>query len=191
MNQPFLEPRELVAVGERRPLRLRRSTLGRRARGLDRGLGLVLLAAAALVVLGWLAPAMSVSQFFFFEEAVSLATGLRVLAGQGEYALAALIVVFAMALPILRIGLIYALWRFQPIDDRTLARKVRFVENLGKWSMLDVFVMALVVAALNISLIADVHMHWGVYSLAAGVLLSMLAATRVSQLARDIGHEHD
>jgi paraquat-inducible protein A len=152
---------------------------------------LVLLLAVALVVLGWIAPAMSVSQFFIFEEAVSLATGLRVLVGQGEYALAALIVIFAMALPILRIGLIYALWRFQPIDDRRLVRKVRFVESLGKWSMLDVFVMALVFAAMNISLIADVHMHWGVYSLASGVLLSMLAATRVSQLARRVGQQGD
>jgi len=187
MDQPISAPRGLVTVGGLRPIQTSKTlTLARRARGYDRALGLVLLSAVVLVVVGWLAPAMSISKFFIFDESVSLATGLRALVGQGEYGLAALIVVFAMVLPICRIGLIYALWRFQPIDDRLLSRKVRFVESLGKWSMLDVFVMALVVAALNISLIADVHMHWGVYSLAAGVLLSMLAATRVSKLAREI-----
>ena len=164
-----------------------RASLAARASGLDKGLDWLLLAAAGLIATGWLVPAMTVSQFFFFEEAVSLAGGMRALLAGGEYVLVALITLFALVLPVSRLGLIFYLWRFHRADDPRLRRRLRLIQGLGKWSMLDVFLMALVVAALNISLIAEVHVRGGVYALAGGVLLSMLAASRLAALCSPLG----
>ena len=50
--------------------------------------------------------------------------------------------------------------------------------------MLDVFLMALGVAAVNLSLIADVHLHWGRFALVGGIVLSLIATTRMSIIAQ-------
>lgn len=49
--------------------------------------------------------------------------------------------------------------------------------------MLDVFVVALVVVVIKLSLISDVSVHVGVYVFAAAVLLSMPAVRRVAVMA--------
>jgi len=49
-----------------------------------------------------------------------------------------------------------------------------------------VFLMAIAIAAVNFSLIADVHLHPGLYALSGGVVLSMLASMRMSALAAKV-----
>jgi paraquat-inducible protein A len=49
--------------------------------------------------------------------------------------------------------------------------------------MLDVFVVALVVVAVKVSLIDDVELHGGVYAFTSAILLSMLCLRRMEHLA--------
>lgn len=151
-----------------------------RAVGVDRLLGFALLVAIGLLVAGWLAPTMSVKRLLFLEERMSLLQGLSVLIDYGEYLLFAIVLIFSILFPLSRIYVSYRLWWTQDVFSDRFERRLRLVEGLGKWSMLDVFLIALVVAAINVSLIADVHLHWGLYMLSAGVLLSMATSTRLS-----------
>ncbi len=48
--------------------------------------------------------------------------------------------------------------------------------------MLDAFVVAILVVSLKLGALARVQMHYGLYALAAAVVLSMLAAARVLSL---------
>lgn len=157
-----------------------------RAVGLDRFLGYALLVAIGLLVAGWLAPTMSVKRLLFFEERMSLLQGLSVLLDYGEYLLFAIVLIFSILFPMARIYVSYRLWWTQDVFGDRFERRLRLVEGLGKWSMLDVFLIALVVAAINVSLIADVHLHWGLYMLSAGVLLSMATSTRLSIVAQKL-----
>ena len=52
-------------------------------------------------------------------------------------------------------------------------RAVRLMEALGRWSMIDVFVAALIVVAVKVSLVADVGVHSGIYVFAAAAALSI------------------
>jgi hypothetical protein len=56
-------------------------------------------------------------------------------------------------------------------------------DRFGKWSMLEVFVAALLITALKLGPVVDVTLHYGAYLLACSVLLSGIA----SQL---LPHEH-
>ena len=58
------------------------------------------------------------------------------------------------------------------------------MEAAGRWSMLDVFVVALIVVGVRTSLIDDVSVHAGVYVFTAAIVLSLLVVQRMTALAR-------
>jgi len=53
----------------------------------------------------------------------------------------------------------------------------------GKWSMLDVFIVAVLVVAVKLAAIVQVEMRYGLYAFAASVLLTMFITARVVVLA--------
>jgi paraquat-inducible protein A len=162
------------------------NSLAARARGADRLLGVALFAAAALLVVGWLVPIMTVRRLFFFEGRISVLQALEALLERQQYLLFFTMLIFSMALPLVKIFLALRLWRRHDVLGEKFDISLKRAEILGRWSMLDVFLMALAVAAVNLSLIADVHLHWGLYALSGGVLLSLIATTRMSAIAARI-----
>ena len=60
-----------------------------------------------------------------------------------------------------------------PGDQRS-GRLAAWIKGLSKWSMLDVFVAALVVVAIKVTIVSDVSIHSGIYVFTAAVLLSTL-----------------
>ena len=162
------------------------NSLAARARGADRLLGLALVAAAGLLVGGWLIPIMTVPRLFFFEDRISVLQALEALLERGQYVLFVIMLVFSMLFPLAKIIVSYLLWLSPDADSDKFERRLGRAEMLGRWSMLDVFLMAIAIAAVNFSLIADVHLHPGLYALSGGVVLSMLASMRMSALAAKV-----
>ena len=56
----------------------------------------------------------------------------------------------------------------------------------GKWSMLDVFVVAVLVVAVKLGTLASVEMRYGLYFFSAAVLLTMFVTARVVRLTESI-----
>ena len=162
------------------------NSLAAQARGADRLLGAALFAAAGLLVVGWLVPVMTVRRLIFFEDRVSVLQALEALLEQRQFLLFFTVLVFSMLLPLVKIFLALRIWRGQDVRGEQFLISLTRAEILGRWSMLDVFLMALAVAAVNLSLIADVHLHWGLYALSGGVLLSLIATSRMSAMAAKI-----
>jgi paraquat-inducible protein A len=52
----------------------------------------------------------------------------------------------------------------------------------GKWSMLDVFVVAVLVVTVKLGAIANVEMHYGLYFFSAAVILTMIITARIVKL---------
>jgi len=59
----------------------------------------------------------------------------------------------------------------------------------GKWSMLDVFVVAVLVVSVKLGAIASVEMRYGLYAFAAAVILTMYVTARVVSLVNRSGNE--
>ncbi len=137
-------------------------------------LGPAMAAAGALLVLGWLLPVMTVTKFWFWSNRVSIVGALKGLWGDREFFLFAVILLFSMIFPIAKLAAGLWVWaRIEAASPRA-RRVVGWIQVLGKWSMVDVFVVALAVVAIKISIVTDVAVHAGIYVFAAAIVVSML-----------------
>lgn len=161
-----------------------RGSLAAESRGADRLLGLLLLAAALALLAGWLLPVMTVRTLLVFYDEVSILTGAMRLLESGDYALFVLIVLFTVVLPVGKLVVAWLTWAWLSVDDLRVRRLLGWIEAIGRWSMLDVFVAAMLVVVIKLSLISDVVIHAGLYVFIAAVILSMVAVRRIATLAQ-------
>ncbi len=94
-----------------------------------------------------------------------------------------------MVLPIIKLGVLFRLLGSRASSSETLHRYLRLMHQYGKWSMLDVFVVALLVVAVKLGAVASVETHYGLYAFGAAVLLTMVITARVIYLAGKIEQE--
>ncbi len=137
------------------------------------------LTGVALVLFlgGIVTPMFTLTKFVFIESAFSVLEGIRSLLLQGEYLLFLLLSVFTLLLPVLKLWLLYrATGRNRA--GRQL-RYVRLIHDLGRWSMLDVLVVAVLLVTVKLGAIASITIHYGLYLFGAAVLLMMLITWRV------------
>jgi len=149
----------------------------------DRYLGLWLALCAVLLVAGWLLPAMTLQQLIILSDEVSILGAIVRLAEVGDYALFAIVFVFTVAFPVAKLVVALLVWRRLHRPAPNLRRMLDWVEAFGRWSMLDVFVIALFVVVIKISALSDVTVHVGLYVFAAAVGLSIVVIRRITRLA--------
>ena len=147
-------------------------------------LGPMMLVTTVLLVASWFVTLMTVERLWFWENAVSLYTGVVELADKGEWLLFVVIIVFSMLFPTVK--LLAGLFIWARLDARGLSahRALAVVQILGKWSMVDVFVVALTVVAISITIVADVEVNLGIYMFCAAVFLSMIEMHLLERVIR-------
>ncbi|MEX0922791.1 MAG: paraquat-inducible protein A [Rhodovibrionaceae bacterium] len=160
-----------------------RPTLAARARGADRLIGPSILAALAALVASWALPFMTVERFLWLSEEVTVWRGIGELWDSGAYGLLLVVVLFCVVFPLLKLSVALYLWFLADPAALRGGGLLRLLDSLGKWSMLDVFVVALTVVALNVSLVSDVEVHAGIYVFTLAAILSMVLVRRVLTLA--------
>ncbi len=95
----------------------------------------------------------------------------------GTQGIAILVLLCSIVIPLAKIlGLFYvcATWKKQPPFLNSLL--LRFIEIIGRWSMLDVFLVAILVALIKLGSIATVKPELGIVAFACVVVLTMLAS---------------
>lgn len=98
----------------------------------------------------------------------------------GSAGLATLIFTVSIVVPLAKMGILaYLTCRVRwpgRADRHQLGRLYRLVELVGRWSMLDVFVVALMVGMVQFQSLASIKAGAGAVAFGAVVVLSMLAA---------------
>lgn len=106
--------------------------------------------------------------------------GVWVLIEHHAYLVAAVVFVASVMIPILKfIAVGYLLWSVQwgrRHDPAERLRLYRWVEAVGRWSMIDVFVVAILAALIQFGGLARVYPGPGADAFAAVVVFTMLAA---------------
>ncbi len=138
-------------------------------------LSLIIVAASVCLVLGLILPIVKLSQFYVLTDEHSLISIVRALYQDGEIFLSAIIMIFSIVIPILKIVYLLAVATIPEGDDMGRNRMLHRMEWLGKWSMLDVLVLALMIFYIKSSGIADASSQPGIYLFFSAVLLTMLA----------------
>jgi len=137
------------------------------------------LAAIVLYVPSNLLPIMSTSSVFGDEQHTILG-GIEELRTSGDWMLALIVFIASIAVPLLKIGALLLLATTAQRRSRwkqlERAQIYRMVEAVGHWSMLDVYVVVLLVGTFSFGALGSVQPGPGLLSFGAVVVLTMLAA---------------
>ena len=143
--------------------------------------GVLLLAAAPMLVAGLTMPAISVSRLVFFEQQYSLMQAILAYWSQGQWALFILVLVFSVLIPASKV--LVGLWAWVAGQNRPqlVRRMLRVLAAISKWSMLDVFIVALTVLVVDGRILDSADVHVGIILFAAAAIASTLATQRLNR----------
>jgi paraquat-inducible protein A len=139
-----------------------------------------LLASAALLYIpANLLPVMHMHTFFS-EEDDTIMSGVLSLIHEGSWPLALLVFLASIVVPLLKLlamgWLLFAVVRRSRGNALQRSKLFRLVEFIGRWSMLDVYAIAILVALVQIRSLATIRVGVGALAFGAVVVLTMLAA---------------
>ncbi|MET3107771.1 paraquat-inducible protein A [Oxalobacteraceae bacterium GrIS 2.11] len=154
-----------------------------------------LIAAAILYIPANLLPVMTTTTLFG-TESDTIISGVIVLINSGSWPLGALVFFASIVVPLLKIFslsilnasvLLHSGWA--PLQRTWL---YRFVEFVGRWSMLDIYVITLLAGLVQIQSLATIKPEAGAIAFGAVVVLTMLSAMSFeSRLIWDYVEGHD
>lgn len=145
----------------------------------------LLVAALALLFYGLQAPILTLEKFYFFSNTVSLLSALQQLAQEAEWGLFGLVGTFSVVFPIIKNLLLLLVWNFDAAIGERHRRHLEWLAVFSKWSMLDVFVVALLVVSVKLGSLAEARVEEGIYAFAASVILTMLLAAWIGRYAKE------
>src|SRR5665213_1372508 len=139
---------------------------------------LLLLGAAILYVPANVLPVMYTDTFFDAEKD-TIMSGVLVLLHSGSWPIALLVFIASIVVPLLKIialsVVVYSAWRRSPRRRRQRTELYRLVEFIGRWSMLDIYAISLLVTLVQIQSLASIVVGWGALAFGAVVVLTRLA----------------
>lgn len=141
-----------------------------------------LLVASILLIVGLVAPIMTISKFVLVTSSFSILSGVLELLSNGQFLLFLVVAGFSIVLPFLKIGVLFALMSKKAQQSEKLNRYLQLMHEYGRWAMLDVMVVAILIVAVKLGAIVSVEIHYGLIVFGAAVLLIMLVTRRVVQL---------
>lgn len=157
--------------------------LAKRATGLDRAAGPALLVSLALLVAGLLLPAITIRSFGFARD-YSLLDSVLGFLDQGDWFLFAVVALFSIAFPLGKIATGLTFWYLLDGAHPAAPRLLDGLSALSKYSMLDVFIVALVVLVADGRLLTSADIGIGTIVFSLAVLLSTWAIWRLAGLAK-------
>ena len=162
-------------------------SIASRASGLDRFIG-VAAAALMLVHLGSVfMPALRVKQFFFFKDTITIWDTIAKLFDKGEWVISAVLFLFTIAFPLFKLMAIVHLFAGRSLGDPKLELHLTRLDSIGRWSMLDVMVAALLIVSITATGLADARFLPGMYVFTFAVVSTLALSSRIGVLARRFG----
>ena len=139
----------------------------------------LLLAAYVLYIPANVFPIMKVTSMGQ-TEADTILSGVLYFIESGSWLVALVIFVASIFIPLLKLiiltGLLISIRKRSRWRPRDRTRLYRLIEGIGRWSMVDIYVVTLMVAIVKIGAIASIEAAPAVVYFAAVVILTMLAA---------------
>ncbi len=129
--------------------------------------------AAALVV-----PFLDLDMVGSGSEPYGLFRTVGLLWESGLFALAVLVVGFSAVFPFVKLAVLWSCTRRGPATGRT--RRLALVESLGKWSMLDALLVAILLALTKGQWLVSAEPRWGIALFVGGIVLSMAAGAVIA-----------
>ena len=111
-------------------------------------------------------PLLSVSEFWFFKNEVSLINIVYGLFGNAEYLLALIVAIFGVLIPLIK------------VSSRLMGLKFLEKFQLHKFAMLDIFLISFIVFSSKFASLFDAKIGVGFYFLLASILIGFVQIFR-------------
>ena len=134
------------------------------------------LAALILFIPANTLPILTISQMGHRNES-TIWGGVVELWQSGTQGIAVLVLLCSILIPLLKIlGLLYLCASYQVHSPKKYSSILHFISVIGRWSMLDVFLVAILVAVVKLGTFASIQPELGIVAFAGVVVLTMLAS---------------
>jgi len=132
-----------------------------------------------LFCLGISLPMFTLQKFFVVNDTFSLLGGAYQLLKANELFLVLVIVGFSVITPILKFALSWLVLSIDEVNQQKRLFAIRKLAMICKWSMADVFIIAILAATIKLGGLATVKVHIGLLFFGFYVLLSMILTHRL------------
>ncbi len=147
-------------------------------------LPVLLVIAFVSLVAGLTLPIMEVTQFWIFGGTYSILGSIFLLLREGEVFTGLVLFGFSVLLPAVKIVMLLWTWAQLNRGRPPPPRLTGFLELIGKWSMLDVMVVALIIFAAKAGALVDANVAPAVIPFVASIGLTIYCAGTIKQRVR-------
>ncbi len=150
----------------------------------------ILTVASGLFIAGIFLPMITLSKFVVVKSTFSVVSGVFELLGNGQIVLFIVVTCFSIVLPAMKILVLYKLLLSNLNDALPVRRLLHLMHEYGRWAMLDVLIVAVLVVTVKLGAIASVEVHLGLFVFGASALLIMLLTQQVVRLINQPREPH-
>ena len=151
---------------------------------------ILLLVSLISNILGLVLPFLEIDEIFHAKVVYSLPHSVHLMWEHKLYIIAFLILGFSIIFPFVKLISLFSAW-FLPWESKRRATFLHWIELLGKWSYMDVFVVILLLALTNKQTMITSRIHIGVYFFIGAITLSMILSQIILSIARKIVEEEE
>ena len=138
-------------------------------------LSFAIIGAAVCLALGISLPIIRLTKYVFWSTEHSLLSTVEVLIRDGQVFLGLTVLIFSIVLPVLKLLYLLTLCLSPNVSRDFRERSISTMEWLGRYSMTDVLVLALMIFYMNSSGYTEAQVLPGVYCFAASAVMTMIA----------------
>lgn len=142
----------------------------------------LLVISSGLLLAGLFLPMLTISQFVVIRNEFSVISGISELWKAGQYVLFVVIGCFSVVVPLAKVALLFKLLQSDNKPHPIKMKLLRLMHDYGRWAMLDVMVVAMLIVTVKMGAIASIQIHPGLYVFGAAVLLIMLTTQSTVRL---------
>ena len=144
---------------------------------------IMIVASLVLLLVGLSLPLAKVEKMVFWRTDYSVFKGVASLWEESQYALAAILFFFSIVFPLTKLSALGVIWNVRLAEARR-QQVLWWLGMLGKWSMLDVFVVAILIVLVKTGPLAKIEAQAGLYVFCAAIILSMITSMYVESMAK-------
>ncbi|MEJ2620700.1 MAG: paraquat-inducible protein A [Candidatus Thiodiazotropha sp.] len=144
-----------------------------------RQLILLLLVSSGLLIAGIWLPMLTLTKFLFIANSFSVISGVVELYQRQQWFLFLALGLFSVLLPLFKLVFLFLLLHSRQLGSVRFRRWLKWMHDFGRWAMLDVMVVAVMIVTVKLGVVAQVEIHSGLYLFGGAVLLIMYITHRV------------
>ena len=142
---------------------------------------ILILGSLVLLIFGVQRPLMTIEKLLFWESKYSIISGIKNLLKNGNYFIGIVLLVFSVIFPFLKLFTLGFVW-FGKIGSDVRKISLHWLEFLGKWSMLDVLIVAVIIFISRSGWMSKATPQIGLYLFSVAIFLSMIVTYMIKSV---------